>query len=247
MTKMQQDAQSRLPKVFCEGEQLENVFDFVYLGSGIQADGDEEVDPDRRMAIAKSSFFDLGNVWKASDVGTGLKLRFYAAGIISILTYGAETWLLTDRLISRLRNWNARCLSRITGRSVREEHVDPTFDLIPRLLSIKTAEVAGPCSQGRGRALRQEHLMRSGGSAWGRVQARHCVGGSSRAHIRGGAPGSGEGQGPLARNHLLGSPWWSRHTSQGEVKQDPLRCLYGGKCPMIRSRTPRLHTNRILF
>jgi exonuclease III len=135
MTKMQQDAQSRLPKVFCEGEQLENVFDFVYLGSGIQADGDEEVDPDRRMAIAKSSFFDLGDVWKASDVGTGLKLRFYAAGIISILTYGAETWLLTDRLVSRLRNWNARCLSRITGRSVREEHVDPTFDLIPRLLS----------------------------------------------------------------------------------------------------------------
>ena len=111
------------------------MFDFVYLGSGIQADGDEEVDPDRRMAIAKSSFFDLGNVWKASDVGTGLKLRFYAAGIISILTHGAETWLLTDRLVSRLRNWNARCLSRITGRSVREEHVDQTFDLIPRLLS----------------------------------------------------------------------------------------------------------------
>jgi len=130
---MQEEAQSRLPKVFCEGEALENVLSFRYPGSEIQADGDEQLDPVRRMDLAKSAFFDLCHVWEASSVSVNLKLRIYAFGVISILTYGCEAWLLTDQLMGKLANWNARCLARITGREVHEEHRSPTFELIPRL------------------------------------------------------------------------------------------------------------------
>ena len=66
---MQEEAQSRLPKVLCEGAALENVLSFRYLGSEIQADGDELLDPVRRMDLAKSAFFDLCHVWEASTFG----------------------------------------------------------------------------------------------------------------------------------------------------------------------------------
>jgi hypothetical protein len=38
-------------------------------------------------------------------------------------------------MTERLRNWSARCLSQITGRTVPDEHRSPTWDLIPRLIS----------------------------------------------------------------------------------------------------------------
>ena len=87
------------------------------------------------MELAKSAFFDLCHVWEAASVSENLKLRIYAFGVVSILTYGCEAWLLTEQLSGKLANWNARCLARITGREVHEEHRSPTFELIPRLLT----------------------------------------------------------------------------------------------------------------
>lgn len=38
-------------------------------------------------------------------------------------------------MYASLRGWNARCLAAMTGRSYRDETVEPTFDLVSRLRS----------------------------------------------------------------------------------------------------------------
>tara|TARA_R110001592_G_scaffold135322_1_gene351549 strand:- start:32 stop:652 length:621 start_codon:yes stop_codon:yes gene_type:complete len=55
--------------------------------------------------------------------------------VISVLTYGNEIWNLTEKVKAKLRGWNARCLSVITGKGYREETVNTTFDLVARLRS----------------------------------------------------------------------------------------------------------------
>jgi len=55
--------------------------------------------------------------------------------VISILTYGNEIWKFTEKIKAKLRGWNARCLSVITERGFREETVEPSFDLVARLMS----------------------------------------------------------------------------------------------------------------
>jgi hypothetical protein len=132
---MQEVAQSRLGKVICEDGALKNVFEFDYLGCRLRADGSEEVAPETRMAVAKGVWGDLYHIWTAKDLSEKIKLRIYAMGVVSILTYGVETWDLTETMLARLRCWNARCLTVITGRAVYDEIKSPTFDLVPRMLS----------------------------------------------------------------------------------------------------------------
>ena len=57
-------AEQALPHVQIEGEQIDNVHSFVYLGSKTQCDGDSMVDVKYRMVIVQSAFSDLYKLWE---------------------------------------------------------------------------------------------------------------------------------------------------------------------------------------
>ncbi len=136
VAKARQEAVQQAAGVVMMGQvRLKNVFGFKYLGFGFQADGDRLPALLQRMAIARTRFGELHLVWRSTKLPTSMKLRMFACAVISVLTYGNEIWLLTDRVRRKLRGWCARCLAVITGRSFREETVDPSFDLVSRLRS----------------------------------------------------------------------------------------------------------------
>jgi hypothetical protein len=117
-----------------EGRPLKKVYNFKYLGFGFQADGDVGQAMLLRMGLAKAVFGQLRHIWD-SDLSVRWKLRLFQAGVVSILVYGLEAWEMTDRAKTRLRGWASRCLVRITGRTYREEAVDPTWDLVKYVLA----------------------------------------------------------------------------------------------------------------
>lgn len=86
-----------------------------------------------RVGIATAEFGKLRHVWADAELPLDLKIRLFKVGIVSILAYGVESWNLTADVMRALRGWNSRCLHRLTGRSHREECVDPTFDLVGHL------------------------------------------------------------------------------------------------------------------
>jgi hypothetical protein len=85
------------------------------------------------MAIAKSTFGRLMEIWKAEEISLKQKLRLYSAAVISVVSFGFETWEMPQKLEDSLRGWNARCLATITSREISQEHRSPTFDLIAKL------------------------------------------------------------------------------------------------------------------
>ena len=91
------------------GTKLENVLCFTYLGSSFEADGDCEQDVKIRMAIAKSAFGKLMEIWKTEERSLKQKLRLYSAAVISVVSFGFETWEMPQKLEDSLRGWNARC------------------------------------------------------------------------------------------------------------------------------------------
>ena len=123
-------AQARLPKVRIGAAELKNHFDSLLLGHSVEAGGEGTHAVEIRGAQAKSTFGKLMHLWDNDDLWLKTKLLLYQSGVLSVLTYGQEAWQLTEKIMTMLRGWNARCLARITGRTVREETVDPTFDLI---------------------------------------------------------------------------------------------------------------------
>ena len=68
-------AQHEKPKVTCDGQQLQNVFAFKYLGSIFTADGSHTRDVKRRCALATSRFGALTHVFNSEAIPLKIKLK----------------------------------------------------------------------------------------------------------------------------------------------------------------------------
>ena len=136
MAKARQVAvQAAAGRVQMGDHKLSNVFNFKYLGFNFQADGDRRPALLQRMAIARTRFGELHEAWRSRKLPISMKLRLFACAVVSVLTYGSEIWRMDEKTKAKIRGWNARCLAGITGRSIREETVNPSFDLVSRLRS----------------------------------------------------------------------------------------------------------------
>ena len=127
-----QAAQESKPQVSCAGTQLQNVSKFKYLGSIYAADGSQIHDVKRRVALAMSRCGALNQVFNSKDLNLTLKIDIYRSAVTSLLTYGSEAWNLNPSVTAKLNGANARCLSRITGKSAHVEasRSTRTYDLV---------------------------------------------------------------------------------------------------------------------
>ena len=103
--------------ILIQGELLENVNNFVYLGSSV---------PDTTKDIA--AFGRLRkSIWSNRDILLKLKLRLYRALILPIATYASETWALTNTDEKKLLVFEMQCLRSILGVSrlnrIRNEEI----------------------------------------------------------------------------------------------------------------------------
>ena len=83
------DRQKELDTVKWGKKAIQNCWQFIYLGSVFQCDGDHMPDVQRRIAMERTRAVKLYRVWKA-NLTLKLKLRLYVSGACSILTYGPE-------------------------------------------------------------------------------------------------------------------------------------------------------------
>ena len=81
-----------------DGELVEFVPSFIYLGSIVSADGSIEAEITSRIGKAAGAMQRLSNaLWKRRCISRQTKIRMYRALVSSVLLYGSETWNLTIR------------------------------------------------------------------------------------------------------------------------------------------------------
>ena len=74
----------------------------------------------------------LRHLFDSPDLGTRIKIRLYIASVCSLLTYGCESWTLTNKVIRILNGSNSQMLSSVTDGSVRDEvRYNTTIELQP--------------------------------------------------------------------------------------------------------------------
>lgn len=100
--------------IHLDGEQVDTVDHFKYLGSEMEPGGRLDMELRSRMGKASSAFGQLAKLWK-SRVSLKCKLRIYNAVVISTLLYSAETWATTQTEERKLDAFDQRCLRRILG------------------------------------------------------------------------------------------------------------------------------------
>ena len=77
-----------------EGEKVETMTDFLFLGSQITADGDCSHEIRRRLLLGKKAKTNLDSVLKSEDITLPTKVCIVKAMVFPLVTYGCESWLI---------------------------------------------------------------------------------------------------------------------------------------------------------
>ena len=79
-----------------DGEDVETVSNFCYLGAIFTDSYDDTKEIKRRITIAKNAAVSLAKVWKNNSISLKTKLRILKCLVFPIATYGAECWVMKD-------------------------------------------------------------------------------------------------------------------------------------------------------
>ena len=77
-----------------QGETVETVSDFIFLGSKITTDGDCSHDIKRRLVLGRKAMINLDSMLKNRDITLPTKVRLVKAMAFSVVMYGCESWTI---------------------------------------------------------------------------------------------------------------------------------------------------------
>ena len=78
-------------KIDLDGETIDEVEDFAYLGSNISKDGGSDRDIRARIGKARTALIILTPLWRSKVRSRNSKLRIFNTNVKSVLLYGSET------------------------------------------------------------------------------------------------------------------------------------------------------------
>ena len=74
-----------------DGEIVETVADFIFLGSEISADGDCSHEVKRRLLLGRKVMTNLDGISKSRDITLSTKVHLVKATVFPVIIYGCES------------------------------------------------------------------------------------------------------------------------------------------------------------
>ena len=87
-------ASGRITSWQIDGETVETVADFIFLGSKITADGDCTHEIKRHLLLGRKVMTNLDSIFKNRDITLPTKVRLVKAMVFPVVTYGCESWTI---------------------------------------------------------------------------------------------------------------------------------------------------------
>ena len=76
-----------------DGETVETVADFIFLGSKITADGDCSHEIKRCLLLGRKVMTNLDSILKSRDITLSAKVRLVKAMVFPVVMYRCESWI----------------------------------------------------------------------------------------------------------------------------------------------------------
>ena len=129
--------------LFVNGQQIETVSTFTYLGSIMNEKGGTDSDVLCQINKIRAAFASLKPVWRSTVVSLKTKIRLFNSNMKTILLYGSECWKISKEITHKLRVFVHKCLRiilrirwpmKISNKSAREKcnQEDITVELANR-------------------------------------------------------------------------------------------------------------------
>ena len=77
-----------------DGETMETVTDFIFLGSKMTADGDCSHEIKRHLLLVRKAMTNLNSILKIRDITLPTKVHMVKAMVFPVVMYGCESWTI---------------------------------------------------------------------------------------------------------------------------------------------------------
>ena len=96
-----------------DGETVETVGDFIFLGSKIAADGDRSHEIKRRLLLGGKVMTSLDSILKTREITLPTKVRLVKAMVFPVVMYGYESWTIKKAERRRIDGFELWCWRRL--------------------------------------------------------------------------------------------------------------------------------------
>ena len=96
-----------------DGETMETVTDFIFLGSIITADGDCSHEIKRHLLLRRKAMTNLDSILKSRDITLPTKVHLVKAMVFPVVTYGCESWSMKKAERRRVDAFELWCWGRL--------------------------------------------------------------------------------------------------------------------------------------
>ena len=96
-----------------DGETVETVSDFMFLGSKITADGDCSHEIKRCLPLGRKVMINLDSIFKSRDITLPTKVRQVKAMVFPVVMYGCESWTVKKAECQRIDAFELWCWRRL--------------------------------------------------------------------------------------------------------------------------------------
>ena len=95
------------------GETVETVADFIFLGSKITADGDCSHEIKRCLLLGRKVMANLDSILKSRDITLSAKVCLVKAMVFPVVMYGCESWTIKKAECQRIDSFELWCWRRL--------------------------------------------------------------------------------------------------------------------------------------
>jgi len=110
-----------------EGESLEQVHDFKFLGSYKSADGDCTKEIKRHIVLARQKAVVLASIWKDRNIKTATKVKVMMSMVRTVFQYGVEEWTLKKSDRNRIEVFEMWCWIKMLSISWQKHHTNDSI------------------------------------------------------------------------------------------------------------------------
>ena len=128
-----------------DGETVETVADFIFLGSKITADGDCSIEIKRHLLLGRKVVTNLDSLLKSRGITLSTEVRLVKAMVFPVVMYGCKSWTIKKaecRRIDAFELWCWRRLLRVPWTAKKSnqstlKEISPEYSLEGLMLKLK--------------------------------------------------------------------------------------------------------------
>ena len=110
-----------------DGETMETVADFIFLGSKITADGDCSQEMKRCLLLGRKAMTNLDSMLKSREITLPTKAHLVKAIVFPVVMYGCKSWIINKAENRRIDAFELWCWRRLLKSPLDCKKIKPVY------------------------------------------------------------------------------------------------------------------------